>query len=107
MKDFLIQNWATILIVAIFLAYIVYLVVNKKWDQLRATAYFLMLKAEKTITGTKRGRERFEVVFRQVYSLIPPWLQFFITESMLKDQLQKWYNYIKDYMDDGKVNQSY
>jgi hypothetical protein len=65
-----------------------------------------MLWAEKVITGTKRGQERFELVLKQVYSLIPPWLQFFVTESDLREQLQKWYDCIKDYLDNGKVDNS-
>lgn len=106
MKEFFMSNWATIIILLAFAAWVVYLVINKKWDQLRGTAYRLILQAEKVIIGTKRGQERFETVFRQLYSLIPPWLQFFILESDLKEQLQKWYNDIKDYLDNGKIDNS-
>jgi len=106
MKGFLFQNWPSILIIAVFLFWVGYLVVNKKWDQLRGTAYSLILQAEKTITGTKRGQERFEVVFNKIYSLIPPWLQFFVLESDLRKQLQEWYNDIKDYLDNGKIDGS-
>ena len=106
MKNFIISNWPSILIIAVFLFWVGLLIVNKKWDELRGTAYRLMLHAEKVITGTKRGQERFETVFKQIYSLIPPWLQFFVLESDLKEKLQKWYNDIKDYMDNGKVDGS-
>jgi len=106
MRNFIISNWPTILIIAVFLIWVIYLAVKKKWDQLRGIAYRLMLQAEKVITGTKKGRERFEAVFKQVYSLIPPWLQFFFPESTVREKLQEWFNDIKDYLDDGKVNHS-
>ncbi len=106
MKNFIIQQWPSIVIIAAFLFCIGYLVVNRKWAQLRATAYRMILQAEKVITGTKRGQERFELVFDRVYSLIPSWLRFFILESELREQMQKWYNDIKDYLDNGKIDKS-
>lgn len=106
MKNFIISNWLTILTIAVFLFWIGYLIVNRKWDQLRSTAYRMIMQAEKVITGTKKGQERFEMVFDRIYSLIPPWLRFFIMESDLKEQLQDWYNDIKDYLDNGKIDKS-
>jgi hypothetical protein len=106
MKNFIIQQWPTILIIAVFLFWVGYLVVNRKWDQLRSTAYRMILQAEKVVTGTKKGQERFELVFNRVYSLIPPWLRFFILENDLREQLQDWYNDIKDYLDNGKIDNS-
>ena len=106
MKEFFMNNWPTIIIVGVFLVWVGYLIINKKWVELRGLAYRLIFQAERAITGTKKGQERFEAVFRQLYDLIPPWLQFFILESDLKEQLQKWYNDIKDYLDNGKIDGS-
>lgn len=106
MKNFIILNWPSILIIAAFLIWIGYLVVNKKWEQLRGTAYRLILQVEKTITGTKRGKERFELVIDRLYSLIPGWLQFFISEKCLREKLQEWFDQIKDYLDNGKIDGS-
>ncbi len=106
MENFIIQQWPSIVIIAAFFFLVGYLVVNRKWAQLRATAYRMILQAEKVITGTKRGQERFELVFDRVYSLIPSWLRFFILENELREQLQKWYNDIKDYLDNGKIDNS-
>lgn len=100
MKNFMINDWPTILIIAAFLIWIGYLLVYKKWDQLRGIAYRLMLQAEKAITGTKKGQERFEAVFKQVYSLIPPWLQFFFPETTVREKLQEWFYDIMDYLND-------
>jgi hypothetical protein len=106
MKGFLMQNWATILILLMAFGYVLYLVCNKKWEQLRVTAYRLILQAEKVFTGTKRGQERFEFVLDRLYSLIPGWLQFFVDRKTLREKLQEWYNHVKDYLDDAKINGS-
>lgn len=106
MKDFIISNWITILIAILAIGYVTYLIAKKKWEKLRADAYSLMLKAEMLFTGTKRGQERFDYVFKRVYSLLPLWLQFFYPPGELKKKLQKWFNLAKDKMDDGKINKS-
>ncbi len=106
MKEFLFTNWPTILIIVAFLVYIVCLAVRGKWNELRGTAYRLMLQAESVIRGTKRGQERFETVFLQVYNLIPAWLRFWFPEDLVREKLQEWFDMIKDYLDDGKINKS-
>lgn len=106
MKEFLISNWPTILIIAAFLVWIVNLAVKGKWAELRGIAYRLMLQAESAIRGTKRGQERFETVFTQVYSLIPAWLRFWFPEDLVREKLQDWFNTIKDYLDNGKIDKS-
>lgn len=106
MKDFIISNWITILIVLAVIGYTTYLVIRKKWQQLRADAYQLMLKAEFLLKGTKRGQERFDYVFQKVYSLLPLWLQFFYPPGELKKKLQEWFDIAKDKMDDGYINKS-
>lgn len=106
MKNFIILQWPSIVIIAAFLFYIGYLVITRKWQELRATAYALIMQAERIITGTKRGQERFEVVFKDVYSLIPAWLRFWFPEYLVREKLQDWYNHIKDYLDNGSMDNS-
>lgn len=106
MKGFIISNWPTILIIAVAIGYVTYLVINKRWEKLRADAYRLMLKAEICITGTKRGQERFEYVFKKVYSLLPLWIQFFYSPGDIKKKLQDWFNIAKDKLDDNVINNS-
>lgn len=96
----------SILIPLVIFGYVGFLIYFKKWDRLRTDAYKLMLKAEMVITGTKRGKERFEYVFNKVYSLIPWWLQFLYPPRELKEKLQEWFNIAKDGLDDGKFNGS-
>jgi len=106
MKNLIISNLPTLIIVVAFLIYVVYLVVTKKWEQLRALTYKLMLEAEKVITGTTQGQNRFNQVFVQVYSLLPAWFRLFVPADTLKAKLQSWYIEIADYMDNGKVDGS-
>lgn len=98
--------WLVIIVAVIFLVYIVSLVINKRWNRLRLIANRLMLQAEQTITGTKKGRERFEQVLTQVYLLIPAWIRLFVPKSLFEKKLQQWYELIKDSMDDGIINNS-
>ncbi len=101
MKEIITTNWVSIIIVTVTAGYALYLVVNRKWKQFRSIAYRMILQAEKSITGTKKGQERFEFVFYKLYNLIPGWLQFFVSEESLREKLQEWYDSIKDYMDNG------
>lgn len=106
MRDFLLNYGPTLIILLAFAVYVIVLAINHKWQQLRTTAYKLMLQAESVITGTKRGQERFEVVFAQLYSLIPAWLRFFFPETLVRQKLQEWYDTVKDYFDNGKIDGS-
>jgi hypothetical protein len=65
-----------------------------------------MEKTERTIYSNFKGKERMEGVLKQIYTLIPPWMKFFIPESTMREKLQKWFNLAKDYLDDGKINSS-
>lgn len=104
MKEFLVTNGFIILIVIGIVGYIGYLLLNRRWTRLREIAYKLIKQAEKTITGTKKGQERFELVLNQLYNMIPAWLRFFIPRSLMEEKLQEWFNLIKDTLDYGKIN---
>lgn len=106
MLKFLLTYWPIILIAIGFTGYIVYLAVNRRWEKLRELAYKMIRQAENIIVGTKKGQERFNLVFNRLYYLIPAWLKFFIPKSLLKQKLQEWFDIIKDSLDDGKINDS-
>lgn len=106
MKEFIITNWVSIVLVLGFAGYALFLAVTKQWAKLRAGAYKLVLETEKVITGTKRGQEKFEYVFKRLYLLVPTWLQFFVSEETLWGKLQEWFMELKDYLDNGKVDRS-
>lgn len=104
MKEFLTQNWFVILLAIAFLGYIVYLAVTRQWTKLREMAYALMLSAER-LYADNEGKKKFEAVFEKLYyDLIPPWLRLFIPPELIREKLQEWYDFAKDYLTDGKVN---
>ncbi len=106
MLDFLLKHWLVIIIGLGLAAYIVYLIINRRWEKLRELAYKMIRQAESVIVGTKKGQERFNLVLNQLYNMIPAWLRFFIPRSLLEQKLQEWFNLIKDSLDDGKINKS-
>lgn len=95
-----------IICVLIFLIFISYLAYNRRWNDLRKIAYKLIRQAEKTITGSKMGRERFNQVLDQLYNTLPAWIRFFVPKLTLERHLQAWFDDVKDYLDDGKLNGS-
>ena len=98
-----IQNLITLLVALLIVGYALYLTLMKKWVELREFAYALMLQAER-LYKDYQGKEKFEEVFRQVYDLIPEWLQKFIPPESIREKLQEWYDIAKDYLDDGLIN---
>ncbi len=106
MKDFLITNWFILLIAAVFMAFDIYLAVTKQWGKLREQAYALMLQAER-IFSSDEGKKKFDAVFDQLYyNLIPAWMRLFISPDTVKEKLQEWYDLAKDYLDNGKIDNS-
>lgn len=105
MKELIIANWPTILIMALFFIYIIILLVTRKYAQLRETAYKIMLAAEKKFSKGQ-GRKKLNYVLEKVYNLIPAWMRMFVSKEDFEIELQYWYNTAKDYADDGKFNNS-
>jgi hypothetical protein len=105
MKDFIIQNWASVVIIIAFLAIIAVLILQKRWGALRTLAYRMMLAAEMAFSSGE-GKAKFEAVFQTVYDLIPEWFKIFVPEDLLRRKLQEWFNMAKDWADDGIINNS-
>ena len=104
--EFLKEYWVTIVFVLGVAIYIGYLAFKRRWSKIRDLAYKFIRQAEETVIGTKMGQERFNIVLTQLYNLIPAWLKFFIPRSLMEQKLQKWFDLIKDSLDDGKINNS-
>jgi hypothetical protein len=102
MKEFLLQNWQIVIYALVLLVFTVYLIVKRKWDELRKYALKLILSAEREIKGNKVGQERFDHVLESLYQLlVPPMLQIFITRDKLKKQLQIWFDEVKRLLEYG------
>jgi hypothetical protein len=98
----------TAVIVAICMTFVTLYIYFKDatLDSLRADAYTLFLKAENTFAGTGNGKEKMDFVVNAIKHVMPKWLKLFISDEMLKELLQMWFNNIKDLLDDGKINDS-
>ncbi len=103
--DFLLKNWISVLVIVGLLVYIGYLALCRKWNKIRELAYKLMLLAERSFKDTE-GRVKFDFVVRVVYKNIPGWMKIFVKEEDILQLTQKWYNYAKDFLDDGQINNS-
>lgn len=78
--------------------------------ELRELAYQLMLGAEK-IFGRDMGKSKMEWCINQFYRQIAPgWIAKMLPETTVETFLQKvyddYYKKLKDYLDDGVVNNS-
>lgn len=79
---------------------------NKTLEEIRADVYQLFLAAEHMHNETGAGKQKMEWVIKRARLLLPEWLQMFITEKFLMDVVQKWFDAVKDLLDDGKINNS-
>lgn len=78
----------------------------KGLDGIRAEVYQLMLKAEHDYIQSGAGRQKLKYVVSRARSLLPGWLQFFISDDFLMDLIDSWFREVKDLLDDGKINES-
>lgn len=78
----------------------------KGLDGIRSEVYQLMLQAEHTFRGNKEGLQKLKYVVGRARSLLPGWLQFFVTEDTLMKIIDIWFLEVKDLLDDGKINDS-
>lgn len=103
--NFLIENATTIMTIGVILISIIGLMFAKKWSDLRAEAYKLVIQVQ-TLANTLEGKQRFALALEALYSYVPAILKPIITKNMLSEFLQKCYEELKDYLDDGAINDS-
>lgn len=78
---------------------------DRTLDDVREDAYKLFLQAEHD-SRFKTGKKRMVWVLSEVVKLLPAWLRLLITDKFLEDLVEKWFQGIKDLLDDGKMNGS-
>ena len=111
MKELFEQN--KVLFLAVIAALIVFLVkklinyiTRKGLEGIRLDVYKLFVEAEKTFRASKQGQQKFDYVIHMARGLLPKPIQLFVSESMLKEIVQLWFDGVKDLLDDGKLNNS-
>lgn len=95
-----------LLVVAIVLiGFLVYVhIQDMTLEEIREDVYKLFLTAERAFKEDKAGQQKMSFVLHHAKSCLPTWAQFFITDKMLENVVQMWFNAIKDLLDDGKIN---
>lgn len=76
----------------------------KALDGIRGDVYLLILKAEHAYNGSEQGKQKFKYVVQQARGLLPDWLQIFVSQEFIEKLIEKWFQGVKDLLDDGKVN---
>lgn len=94
------MNEKLILIVASALSLLILIIVLKLCSKFRNKVYKLFIKAEKE---AEKG-EKMDYVVSQLYTVIPYPLNLFVNESVLRWILQKMFEVIEDFLNDGKIN---
>ena len=75
-------------------------------DGIRQDVYQLILKAEHIYNESGQGKQKLKYVVSQARGLLPKWLQIFVTEEAMMKVIDKWFEGVKDLLDDGRVNGS-
>lgn len=94
------MNEKLILIGGLIILLVLFYVILKLCSKFRNKVYQLFIKAEKEV---KKG-EKMDYVVGQIYLLIPSPFNIFINESVLRWVLQKMFDVVKDFLNDGKIN---
>lgn len=101
-----------VLIVALIILLVITIVIAVQYikakglDGIRADVYQLILKAEHLYNESEAGKQKFKWVIQQARGLLPKWIRWAISEGALERIVQKWFDGVKDLLDDGKVNGS-
>jgi len=79
-----------------------------EWEKFKGILYALMLQAKSMAKDAvlKSGKEQEEWVLQKAYAYLPRWITFAIPQEVMRKIISWLYNMTKDYLDDGKLNNS-
>lgn len=95
-----------IVIIAIIAVITFYVIKRYSFSRIREEVYKLFSYAEVLFKESGTGQEKLNYVVAMARGLLPPILQKLISERALKKVIQLWFDEVKDYLDDGKFNDS-
>ena len=110
MYDYLVTNTPiAIIFIILIIALAIYLIVKLMQkiglEKVREIVYEGFVTAEhKYLHG--ENAQKFEYVVHLARSSIPAPFNLFITDTLLRDVIQIWFDLVKDLLDDGKLNKS-
>jgi hypothetical protein len=79
-----------------------------EWQRAKTIAYGLMLQAKSLAKDAvlKSGDAQMEWVVKKAFQFLPKSITIFISEDNMKKMVHYLYRKAKDYLDDGKINNS-
>lgn len=96
-----------IAVLVVITAVVVYQYAKAKGlEGIRKEVYELFLHAEHIYKESGQGEQKLKWVVQQARGLLPKWLQIFVTEEAMMKVIDKWFEGVKDLLDDGRVNGS-
>lgn len=107
MKDFIVKGiWEWRFVIAVIVVIAVYALLE--WNKFKVQAYALMLQAKSLAKDAllKTGEEQVKWVVERSYVFLPKYITLFIPKSYMEEIIFYLYNKSKDYLDDGKINNS-
>ncbi|CCJ33084.1 hypothetical protein [Caloramator australicus] len=107
MNEILNFAWEFRFIIVIAIAILLYALLE--WQKFKATAYALMLQAKRLAKDAvlNSGQQQEEWVVKKAYQFLPKSWTIFISEATMRKIVHWLYEKAKDYLDDGKINDSY
>ena len=79
-----------------------------EWERTKEILYALMLQAKRLAKDAvlKSGQQQEDWVLERAYAYLPGWITMFISKEVMRKIIKWLYNQAKDYLDDGKLNNS-
>ena len=98
--------WDSRFVICVVVAIALYAVLA--WKDFKIRTYALMLLAKDLAKDAllKNGDEQAEWVVKKAYQFLPKTISIFISEESMEKIIYFLYTKAKDYLDDGKINNS-
>lgn len=98
--------WEWRFVIAVIIAVVIYALLE--WNKFKVQVYAIMLQAKRLAKDAflKTGEEQVKWVVERAYVFLPKYITLFIPKSYMEDIIFYLYNKSKDYLDDGKINNS-
>jgi hypothetical protein len=98
--------WENRFILVVLVAIVLFALLE--WQAFKSRAYSIMLQAKRMAKDAilKSGDEQVDWIIRRAYLWLPKSLVMFISEGKMRKIICYLYHKSKDYLDDGKINNS-
>lgn len=98
--------WEYRFIILVVIATVLYAALE--WSKFKTQLYALMLQAKRLAKDAvlKSGDEQVEWVIKKAYQFLPARITIFISEDLMRKIVKYLYSKLKDFIDDGELNNS-